>query len=282
MNGSDAGIAPGKRVRGGGRRMGSGRVIPTGSCGQSPPVRLRERTQERGQGANICLCPKPGGTAKQCNPQCLRPCKISRGGGFFSYYFQIRLCYLLAPFPRCRPLIPLSVALRFIRVSQREKFAAHLSAFSSGNSIASNHQSSIMEGKNHGQGKETGICHPHHPPRRGFLPVVHRRYPQDGIVRLRARSRLHDRAPLRLRDLGAHSGGNGQALQGNGSSKCVFPDADSGIAAAQGGGACGRLRAGSGVGDAGWHGKTAGASGSAPDLRNHLLHDVRQVGADVA
>ena len=50
MNGSDAGIAPGKRVRGGGRRMGSGRVIPTGSCGQSPPVRLRERTQERGQG----------------------------------------------------------------------------------------------------------------------------------------------------------------------------------------------------------------------------------------
>ena len=43
--------------------------------------------------------------------QCLRPCKISRGGGFFSYYFQIRLCYLLAPFPRCRPLIPLSVAL---------------------------------------------------------------------------------------------------------------------------------------------------------------------------
>ena len=66
MNGSDAGIAPGKRVRGGGRRMGSGRVIPTGSCGQSPPVRLRERTQERGQGANIRLCPKPGGTAKQC------------------------------------------------------------------------------------------------------------------------------------------------------------------------------------------------------------------------
>jgi len=50
MNGSDAEIAPGKRVRGGGRRMGSGRVIPTGSCGQSPPVRLRERTQERGQG----------------------------------------------------------------------------------------------------------------------------------------------------------------------------------------------------------------------------------------
>jgi len=48
------------------------------------------------------------------------------------------------------------------------------------------------------------------------------------------------------------------------------------------GGACGRLRAGSGVGDAGRHGKIAGASGSAPDLRNHLLHDVRQVGADVA
>ena len=47
-------------------------------------------------------------------------------------------------------------------------------------------------------------------------------------------------------------------------------------------GACGRLRAGSGVGDAGRHGKTAGTSGSAPDLRNHLLHDVRQVGADVA
>jgi hypothetical protein len=35
-----------------------------------------------------------------------------------------------------RPLIPLSAAtLRFIRVSQREKFASHLGAFSFGNSI---------------------------------------------------------------------------------------------------------------------------------------------------
>ena len=31
--------------------------------------------------------------------------------GYSSYYFQIHLRHLLAPFPRLRPLIPLSVAL---------------------------------------------------------------------------------------------------------------------------------------------------------------------------
>jgi len=52
------------------------------------------------------------------------------------YYFQIHLRHLLAPFSFWRPLIPLSVALlRFIHVSQNEKFAAHLGAFLSGNSI---------------------------------------------------------------------------------------------------------------------------------------------------
>ena len=56
-------------------------------------------------------------------------------GKALPYYFQIHLRHLLAPFPFWRPLIPLSVALRFIHVSQNEKFAAHLGAFSSGNSI---------------------------------------------------------------------------------------------------------------------------------------------------
>ena len=112
--------------------------------------------------------------------------------------------------------------------------------------------------------------------------MVHGCDQADGAVRLRAGPRVHDHPAVRLRDLGADPGGDGQTIQGDRSGERVLPDADPGEPAAERGGARGRLRAGSSLGDPGRDGEAAGAASGTPDFRNDLLLDVLQVGADLA
>ena len=134
----------------------------------------------------------------------------------------------------------------------------------------------------HGQARQAGIRNPHHASQRGLFPMVHGRDSANRTVRLRPCARLHDHPSLWLCHLGAHPAGNGQPLQGDRPSKRVFPHADSRKSAAQGSGACGGLCPRGGVGHAGRHGKIAGAFGGSSHQRNHFLHHVLQVGADLA
>ena len=112
--------------------------------------------------------------------------------------------------------------------------------------------------------------------------MVYGRGSSGGSDGLHPGARLHGHQALRLRHLGADSAAARRGIQAHRPPEREHADAHSGEPTAQGSGSRRGLRAGSRVGHAGRHRAAGRASGGSPDERDDLLHDVRQVGAELA